>query len=104
MRSHKNYVLQSAAAYAKINVYEITNYFFGETITVSGLLTGGDIINQLKDKELGNMLFLPENCVRANETVLLDDLYIEDIEKQLNVKVCLSNDNGAKFIKQFIGG
>ncbi len=88
----------------KINVYEITNYFFGETITVSGLLTGGDIINQLKDKELGNMLFLPENCVRANETVLLDDLYIEDIEKQLNVKVCLSNDNGAKFIKQFIGG
>ena len=50
------------------------------------------------------MLFLPENCVRANETVLLDDLYIEDIEKQLNVKVCLSNDNGAKFIKQFIGG
>ena len=88
----------------KINVYEITNYFFGETITVSGLLTAGDIISQLKGKELGDMLFLPGNCVRANETVLLDDLYIEDIEKQLNIKVCLSNDNGGEFIKQFIGG
>ena len=88
----------------KINVYEIKNEFFGETITVSGLLTGGDIINQLKDKELGNRLFLPENCVRAQDTVLLDDLDLADIEKQLEIEVCLSKDNGADFIKQFIGG
>lgn len=88
----------------KINVYEIKNEFFGETITVSGLLTGGDIINQLKDKELGNRLFLPENCVRAQDTVLLDDLDLTDIEKQLKIEVCLSKDNGADFIKQFIGG
>lgn len=88
----------------KINVYEIKNEFFGETITVSGLLTGGDIINQLKDKELGNRLFLPENCVRAQDTVLLDDLDLTDIEKQLEIEVCLSKDNGADFIKQFIGG
>lgn len=88
----------------KINVYEIKNEFFGETITVSGLLTGGDIINQLKNKELGNKLFLPENCVRAQDTVLLDDLDLTDIEKQLKIEVCLSKDNGADFIKQFIGG
>lgn len=88
----------------KINVYEIKNYFFGETITVSGLLTGVDIISQLKDKPLGDVLFLPENCIRAQDTVLLDDLDIKDIEKQLNIKVRLSKDNGADFIKQFVGG
>ncbi|WP_250278692.1 DUF512 domain-containing protein [[Clostridium] colinum] len=88
----------------KINVYEIRNDFFGKTITVSGLLTGGDIVNQLKDKELGDILFLPENCVRADDTVLLDDMDITDIERELNIKVCLSKDNGADFIKQFIGG
>lgn len=88
----------------KIDVYQIRNDFFGETITVSGLLTGVDIVNQIKDKELGDILFLPENCIRAEDTVLLDDMDITDIEKQLNVKVCLSKDNGAEFIKQFIGG
>ena len=88
----------------KINVYEIKNEFFGETITVSGLLTGVDIVKQLKSKDLGSILFLPENCIRADDTVLLDDMDITDIEKQLNIKVCLSKDNGSDFIKQFIGG
>ncbi|MDE6356997.1 MAG: DUF512 domain-containing protein, partial [Eubacteriales bacterium] len=86
----------------KIEVYEIINNFYGETITVSGLLTGVDIIEQLKGKKLGEKLYLPPNCVRADDTVLLDDLHIEDIEKQLNIKVELSKDNGAEFIKQFI--
>ncbi len=88
----------------KINVYEIKNKFFGETITVSGLLTGQDIVGQLKDKELGEVLFLPGNCVRTDDTVLLDDYDITDIERELNIKVCLSKDNGADFIRQFIGG
>ena len=86
----------------KINVYEIKNNFYGETITVSGLLTGGDLIEQLTGKELGEKLFLPENCVRADDIVLLDDLKISDIEKKLSIKVQLSKDNGAEFIKQFI--
>ncbi len=86
----------------KINVYEIKNNFFGETITVSGLLTGTDIIEQLKGKELGEKLFLPKNCVRDSDTILLDDLYLEDIEKALNIKVQLSKDGGEGFINQFI--
>lgn len=88
----------------KINVYEIRNNFFGETITVSGLLTGMDIIEQLRGKELGDVLLLPENCIRAQDTVLLDDVDIKDIERELNIKVRLSNSDGAEFIKQFIGG
>ncbi len=88
----------------KIYVYEIINNFFGDTITVSGLLTGVDIVEQLKGKELGKMLFLPRNCVRSGDTVLLDDMYIEDIQKELNIEICLSTDTGEDFIKQFIGG
>lgn len=87
-----------------IYVYEIINYFFGESITVSGLLTAGDIINQLKGKELGEKLYLPKNCVRENDTILLDDLHVSDIEEALDIKVQLSREGGTEFIKQFIGG
>ncbi|MEA4972047.1 hypothetical protein SDC9_103798 [bioreactor metagenome] len=70
-----------------INVYCIKNKFFGETITVSGLLTGGDIIEQLKDKELGDYLILPDSLLRNGETVLLDNVYVSDIEKELGVPI-----------------
>jgi len=57
-----------------VHIYPIINHFFGEKITVSGLLTGTDIIEQLKDKDLGEVLLLPSNLLRDKEDVLLDDL------------------------------
>jgi putative radical SAM enzyme (TIGR03279 family) len=78
----------------KVHVYEIINEFFGERITVSGLLTGTDIINQLKGKELGSELFLPENLLRSGEDYLLDDVRICDIEEKLNTKVGISKCDG----------
>jgi NifB/MoaA-like Fe-S oxidoreductase len=72
------------------SVYKIKNDFFGETITVSGLLTGRDIINQLKNKNLGRGIILPRNCVKQGEKILLDDLRISDIAKALNTKVMLA--------------
>ena len=57
-----------------IAVYEITNHFFGEQITVSGLLTGQDIIAQLKGKELYQTLLLPQNVLRSGENIFLDDI------------------------------
>lgn len=86
----------------KIDVHAIRNDFFGESITVSGLLTGQDIINQLKNKDLGKILFLPKTCIRANDTVLLDDIDVKDIEKALDVKICLSEESGQNFISQFL--
>ncbi|WP_026651137.1 DUF512 domain-containing protein [Butyrivibrio proteoclasticus] len=77
-----------------VRVYEIINEFFGERITVSGLLTGQDIIKQLKDKELGEKLILPENLLRSGEDYLLDDVKISDIERELNVKVGISKCDG----------
>ncbi len=78
----------------KIDVRCITNNFFGETITVSGLLTGQDIIAQLKGTELGKYLLLPENCIRTEETKLLDDVDIKDIENELGVQVVIAPASG----------
>ncbi len=78
----------------KVNVYEIINEFFGERITVSGLLTGQDIIKQLKGKELGEQLFLPENLLRSGEDYLLDDVRLSDIESALEISVGVSKCDG----------
>ncbi len=86
-----------------INVYPITNYFFGENITVSGLLTGTDIIAQLRGKSLGDRLLLPVNLLRNKESVLLDDITVEDIEKALQVQVDIVKSSGWDFIKAILG-
>ncbi|MCR5627857.1 MAG: DUF512 domain-containing protein [Lachnospiraceae bacterium] len=83
--------------------YPIVNEFFGEDITVSGLLTGGDIIKQLKGKDLGEVLYLPENLLRAGETVLLDDVTLDDIERALQVKINIVKSSGYDFVEK-IGG
>ena len=77
-----------------IHIYPIRNDFFGESITVSGLLTGQDVIAQLKGKELGEYLLLPVNMFRSGETVFLDDLTAEDAEKVRIVK-----SSGRDFVK-----
>lgn len=83
----------------KINVYPVTNDFFGEQITVSGLLTGTDIMNQLKGKPLGSKLLLPQNVLRSGETVFLDDVTVADLEKALQVKIDIVKSSGQDFIE-----
>ncbi len=70
-----------------ITVYDIRNDFFGENITVSGLLTGRDMLNGLKDIKPGQTLLIPSNALRSGETVFLDDLTVKDISDKLGVKV-----------------
>ena len=86
----------------KIRVYEIVNEFFGEMITVSGLLTGQDIIGQLKGKELGSRLLLPENVLRSGEDVFLDDVTVREMEKALQVKVDIVKSSGYDFVQTII--
>ncbi|MDE7007249.1 MAG: DUF512 domain-containing protein, partial [Lachnospiraceae bacterium] len=85
-----------------IMVYEIVNEFFGEMITVSGLLTGRDMINQLKGKELGERLLLPENVLRSGEDVFLDDVTVGEMEKALQVKVDIVKSSGYEFVQTII--
>ena len=81
-----------------IHVYAITNDFFGELITVSGLLTGQDIIRQLHGKPLGNRVLLPQNVLRSGEDYLLDDVTIGDMEKALQVKIDIVKSSGHDFV------
>lgn len=77
-----------------VDVVEVTNDFFGPQITVSGLLTGQDIVAQLKSRSLGSELLLPVNVLRSGEDVLLDDMHINEIEKTLQVPVRIVQSNG----------
>ena len=88
----------------KINVYAITNEFFGENITVSGLLTGQDIIDQMKEKEIGERLLLPINVLRSGEDVFLDDIRVQDVEKALQVKVDIVKSSGYDFLDAILKG
>ena len=71
----------------KGTVYPIVNDFFGHTITVSGLITGKDLIAQLKGKDLGQRLLIPSNMLRSGEQVFLDDVTVDEVSKALGVPV-----------------
>ena len=86
-----------------IRVYAIDNTFFGEKITVSGLLTGKDLIEQLKGKELGDELLIPASCLRAEGDVLLDDISPEDIANALGVSVLPTSSDAAEFVANVLG-
>ncbi len=83
-------------------VVPVVNHFFGEQITVAGLLTGTDIIGQLKGKELGDYLLLPEVLLKSGEDVLLDDLHISDIEKALQTRVRIVKSEGEALVRAVI--
>lgn len=82
----------------ELKVYPIVNEFFGERITVSGLLTGQDIRKQLTGKDLGERLLLPQNVLRSGEQVFLDDMTVADLEKALQVKVDIVKSSGRDFV------
>lgn len=86
-----------------IYVYEIVNHFFGEMITVTGLLTGQDIMNQLKGQKLGGRLLLPQNTLRSGESVFLDDVTVSDMEKALQVKIDIVKSSGYDFVNAILG-
>lgn len=86
----------------KLDIYAIRNDFFGELITVTGLITGGDLINQLKDKELGDLLLIPECMLRAGEEVFLDDVTLTDVEKTLQVTTHIVKSSGRDFTDVFL--
>ena len=93
----------------EIQVKKIVNHFFGETITVSGLVTGTDLYEQLKDCELGEYLILPSSMISdytnhtENKNKFLDDMTIEELEERLNTKIILTNGDGGQVLKDILG-
>lgn len=87
----------------KCDVYRIRNDFFGETITVTGLITCQDLIAQLKGKNLGENLLVSTSMLRRDSTVFLDDMTVEEAEKKLDVKICPVQNDGYELLDAIIG-
>ena len=86
----------------QIHVYPIRNDFFGEMITVSGLITGQDLKTQLKDRTLGDRLLLPCNMLRSQEDVFLDDVSVSELSQALQVEIDIVKSSGQDFIEAII--
>ena len=86
-----------------VNVHCIDNDFFGHTITVAGLITGGDLTAQLSGKLLSNELLITHNMLRNGETVFLDNIDLAEAEKRLGVKITAVPDSGDGFVKALLG-
>ena len=87
----------------KIHVYGVVNRFFGETITVSGLLTGGDMADFLADKPLGQTLFIPAVTLRHEGDLFLDNMSLEEFTQKLGVPVVPITNDGAEFTDKLTG-
>ena len=81
-----------------VDVISIRNEFFGETITVSGLITGQDLIRQLSGRDLGEKLLLPCNMLKNEEDIFLDDISVEELSRKLNVEIVIVDEGGSDLV------
>lgn len=72
---------------ASIRQITVKNRFFGPSVTVAGLLTGADIVHALKGKQLGDMVMIPQNALREDENIFIDDMSLDRLGRDLEVKV-----------------
>ncbi len=84
-------------------MYPIVNHFFGEKITVAGLLTGQDLLAQLKGRDLGTRVLLPQNTLRHGELVFLDDMTLTELSEGLGVPVIPVNQDGFDLFEAIFG-
>jgi len=100
-----NLLKTARAKYDKIDcrVFAVRNELFGESVTVSGLITGRDIINQLKNKQLGSVLLIPRNMLRTGEDIFLDDITVTELSEELGVQVRVVETDGADLLNAILG-
>jgi len=98
-------ILKTAAGMCdRINgkVFTVRNDYFGDSVTVSGLVTGGDLISQLRGRALGDRLLIPQNMLRSGDEVFLDDVSVSDVSKALGVPVRVVRQDGADLFRAII--
>lgn len=100
----KEMLVQLKEKYPRVTVhlYKIQNQFFGEKITVAGLITGQDLIAQLKGEPLGTCLLLPCNMLRSGEEVFLDDITLSQVKESLQVDVDIVKSSGTDFVEAIL--
>ena len=88
----------------KADVFEVKNDFFGHSVTVAGLVTGKDLIAQLKGKPHAKTLIIPSVMLRSEGDVFLDDVSLEDVENALSVSVEVTDSNsGFELLDNILG-
>lgn len=87
----------------KIDVYEIKNEFFGENITVAGLVVGQDLIKQLNGKNLGDELLIPSVMLRHERDMFLDSMTVDEVQQRLNVKMTVCEVDGYDLLDKMSG-
>lgn len=86
----------------KIDVYKLENNFFGGHVTVTGLLTGQDLLDGLKKVDLKDGLLISRTMLKADEDIFLDNYSLKQISKELKTTITAVNNNGAQFVKALI--
>ena len=87
-----------------IHVYKIENDFFGRTVTVSGLVTGRDIVSQTAGKPIGEEILIPSCMLKADEDVFLDGTALAELEKTLGAPITKTENDGYDFLDKILGG
>ena len=96
--------IQTKFPNVKVHLYKIINNFFGEKITVAGLITGQDLTAQLKGQPLGTTLLLPTSMLRSGEEVFLDDITLDEVKETLQVDIDIVKSSGQDFINAILNG
>lgn len=94
--------IQNECGGVKIDVYAVKNDFFGGGVSVSGLVTGGDIIRQLKGIIKTDTLIIPHSMLRDNDNIFLDDVTVAEVEEALNVTIIPTYNDGYEFIEKIL--
>ena len=86
-----------------VNVVAVKNRFFGSQITVSGLLTGADLLAELEGKDLGEKLLIPKAMLKNDENIFLDDMTLEQLSEKLQIKVVPNLNDGYALLQEILG-
>lgn len=86
-----------------VNVVAVKNRFFGSKITVSGLLTGSDLIEEFEGRDLGQRLLIPKAMLKNDESIFLDDITLEELSEKLGVEVIPVENDGFDLVEKLVG-
>lgn len=100
--SHYMELIREKFPNIQVEVRPIANHFFGEKITVSGLITGQDLIQQLSGRELGEKLLIPCSMLRDQEMVFLDDVTVDEVEEALHTEIVIVEEGGDDLVSAVI--
>ena len=100
--------IEEAFPEIRVQVAAIRNDFFGELITVTGLITAGDLIRQLQDQmkvgfEIGEELLIPSTMLKRDEELFLDDLTCSDVREALHTEIRIVSDDGRDLVLSALG-